>query len=125
MSSGEDCRSICAMSDMRILVADDDPNVLHSVSWVLREQGYAVSTAQGGTELITQLDSEVPDLLLLDVAMPGHDGYDLLARIKSDERWSDIPVLMVSSQAPEEAAERTLGLGAADYIKKPFKPREL
>ncbi len=113
------------MSDMRILVADDDPNVLHSVSWVLREQGYAVSTAQGGTELITQLDSEVPDLLLLDVAMPGHDGYDLLARIKSDERWSDIPVLMVSSQAPEEAAERTLGLGAADYIKKPFKPREL
>jgi two-component system cell cycle response regulator len=113
------------MGDMRILVADDDPDVLHSVSWVLREQGYEVGTAQGGAELITQLNSATPDLLLLDVAMPGQDGYDLLARIKKDDRWSDIPVLMVSSQAPEEAAERTLGLGAADYIKKPFKPREL
>lgn len=113
------------MSELKILVADDDPNVLHSVSWVLREQGYDVSTARGGVELISQLDSNAPDLLLLDVAMPGQDGYDLLAKIKSDERWSDLPVLMVSSQAPEEAAERTLGLGAADYIKKPFKPREL
>lgn len=113
------------MGDMRILVADDDPNVLHSVSWVLREQGYDVSTARGGAELISHLDANAPDLLLLDVAMPGHDGYDLLARIKNDERWSDIPVLMVSSQPPEEAAERTLGLGAADYIRKPFKPREL
>src|SRR5437870_4992686 len=99
------------MSDMRILVADDDPAILHSVSWVLREQGYSVSTAQGGTELITQLNSSAPDLLLLDVAMPGQDGYDLLAQIKADERWSDLPVLMVSSQPPEEAAERTLGLG--------------
>jgi two-component system cell cycle response regulator len=113
------------VSDLSILVADDDPNILHSVSWVLREQGYDVRTAQGGDELISQLDAHAPDLLLLDVAMPGQDGYDLLAQIKGDDRWSDIPVLMVSSQAPEEAAERTLGLGAADYIKKPFKPREL
>jgi two-component system cell cycle response regulator len=113
------------MPKLRIIVADDDPNVLHSVSWVLREQGYEVSTAQGGAELIDELTANAPDLLLLDVAMPDMDGYQLLATIKSDARWSDIPVLMVSSQFPEEATERTLGLGAADYIKKPFKPREL
>ena len=113
------------MPSSRILVADDDPNVLQSISWVLREQGYDVATAQGGNRLIEELSARAPDLLLLDIVMPDQDGYDLLAKIKSDERWRDIPVLMVSSQSPEDATEKTLGLGAADYIKKPFKPREL
>lgn len=113
------------MPNSRILVADDDPTVLQSVSWVLREQGYEVATAQGGAQLFDQLTAQAPDLLLLDVIMPDSDGYDLLTRLKSDERWRDIPVLMVSSQSPEDATEKTLGLGAADYIKKPFKPREL
>jgi two-component system cell cycle response regulator len=113
------------MPSSRILVADDDPSVLQSVSWVLREQGYDVATAQGGAQLFDQLTTQTPDLLLLDVIMPDSDGYDLLTRLKGDERWRDIPVLMVSSQSPEDATEKTLGLGAADYIKKPFKPREL
>jgi two-component system cell cycle response regulator len=113
------------MPNSRILVADDDPNVLQSISWVLREQGYDVSTAQGGPQLFVELATQLPDLMLLDIVMPEHDGYDVLARIKSDERWRDIPVLMVSSQSPDDATEKTLGLGAADYIKKPFKPREL
>ncbi|HYV95980.1 MAG TPA: diguanylate cyclase [Gemmatimonadaceae bacterium] len=113
------------MSRPRILIADDDPSVLDSMSWVLREQGYEVATAPGGAQLMSELAERVPDLLVLDVVMPDHSGYDLLSRIKGDERWRDIPVLMVSSQSPDDATERTLGLGAADYIKKPFKPREL
>lgn len=113
------------MPSSRILVADDDPNVLHSISWVLREQGYDVATATRGSQLLDALTANAPDLLLLDIAMPDSDGYEMLSIIKADERWRDIPVLMVSSQSPEEATERTLGLGAADFIKKPFKPREL
>jgi two-component system cell cycle response regulator len=113
------------MPESRILVADDDPNVLNSLSAVLREQGFAVSTARGEGQLIDELSVHAPDLLLLDASIPGDDGYDLLAKIKSDERWRDIPVLMVSAHSPEDATERTLGLGAADYIKKPFAPREL
>jgi two-component system cell cycle response regulator len=113
------------MLSTHILIADDDPSVLHSMSWVLREQGYDVTTAQGGAQLIAELSERIPDLLLLDVVMPDQNGYDLLATLKADERWRDIPVLMVSSQSPDDATERTLGLGAADYIKKPFKPREL
>ena len=101
------------MPSSRILIADDDPTVLNSVSWVLREQGYDVATAQGGAQLFDQLSTQTPDLLLLDVIMPDSDGYDLLTRLKSDERWRDIPVLMVSSQSPEDATEKTLGLGAA------------
>ncbi len=108
-----------------ILVADDDTTVLQSISWVLREQGYDVSTASGGRELMSELDAKTPDLLLLDIVMPDADGYDLLARIKGDARWRDMPVMMVSSQSPEDATEKTLGLGASDYIKKPFKPRDL
>lgn len=117
--------SISVVPSARIVIADDDPSVLHSMSWVLREHGYDVATAQSGGDLVTELTARTPDLLLLDIVMPGEDGYDLLTRIKQDERWRDLPVLMVSSQAPEEAAERTLQLGASDYIRKPFKPREL
>ena len=113
------------MPSSRILVADDDPNVLHSISWVLREQGYDVCTAKRSSQLLEEMTLQAPDLLLLDIQMPDNDGYAMLSIIKSDERWRDIPVLMVSSQSPEEATERTLGLGAADFIKKPFKPREL
>jgi two-component system, cell cycle response regulator len=108
-----------------ILIADDDATVRQSLSWVLQEQGYDVATAAGGAELWAALELRTPDLLLLDVVMPDADGCELLARMKSDTRWRDVPVLMVSSQAREDATERTLGLGAADYIKKPFKPRDL
>ena len=67
----------------------------------------------------------VPDLLLLDVIMPGTDGVQLLQELKADTRWRDIPVLMVSSLSPDEMTEKTFGLGAADFIRKPFRPREL
>ena len=67
----------------------------------------------------------LPDLLLLDVIMPGTDGVQLLQELKADARWRDIPVLMVSSLSPDEMTEKTFGLGAADFIRKPFRPREL
>jgi two-component system cell cycle response regulator len=114
------------MTNTRILVADDDPAVLQTMAWVLKEQGYDVSAAHGGQALFERLEHDVPpDLLLLDVSLPGADNYQTLERIKSDERWRDLPVLMVSALPPEEAAVRTLGLGAADFVRKPFRVREL
>jgi two-component system cell cycle response regulator len=113
------------IANTRILVADDDPAVLQTVAWVLKEQGYDVSSAHGGQALFERLEQDVPDLLLLDVAMPESDNYQTLERIKSDERWRDLPVLMVSSLPPDEAAVRTLGLGAADFVRKPVRVREL
>lgn len=113
------------IANTRILVADDDPAVLQTVAWVLKEQGYDVSAAQDGASLFERLEQDAPDLLLLDVAMPGSDNYQTLERIKSDDRWRDLPVLMVSSLPPDEAAVRTLGLGAADFVRKPVRVREL
>src|SRR6516165_8622068 len=88
----------------RILVADDDQAVLQTVAWVLKEQGYQVSTAQGGSALLGSLEREAPDLLILDAAMPGMDNYQTLEHIKSDDRWRDLPVLIASSLPPDEAA---------------------
>ncbi|HYW32918.1 MAG TPA: diguanylate cyclase [Gemmatimonas sp.] len=109
----------------RILVADDDPSVLESVTWLLKENGYEVVPADGGVACLEQLEKRTPDLLLLDILMPDADGCQLLERIKSEERWRDLPVLMLSAQPPEDASVRSLGLGASDFIRKPYRPKEL
>ena len=113
------------MAISRILVADDDPSVLESVTWLLKENGYEVVPADAGVSCIEQLEKRVPDLLLLDILMPDADGCQILERIKSEERWRDLPVLMLSAQPPEEASVRSLGLGASDFIRKPYRPKEL
>src|SRR2546430_4324964 len=71
------------------------------------------------------LEEERPNLLLLDIMMPKVDGLQLLAKMKADDRFRDVPVLMISSMPPEEATVKSLGLGAADFISKPFRVREL
>jgi len=109
----------------KILVADDDQSLVQTLTWILREHNYEVVVAPGGEGLFTLLDDERPNLLLLDIMMPKVDGLQLLERLKRDERFRDLPVLMVSSMPPEEATVKALGLGAADFIAKPFRVKEL
>jgi two-component system cell cycle response regulator len=109
----------------KILVADDDQALSRTLSWILKENGYDVLTVPGGEHLFEHLQAEPFDLLLLDIMMPKVDGLQLLQRVKSDPRFKDLPVLMISSMPPEEATVRSLGLGAADFIPKPFRVREL
>src|SRR5881396_563405 len=109
----------------KILVADDDQSLVRTLTWILKENGYEVVTVPGGEGLMGKLEEERPNLLLLDIMMPKVDGLQLLARMKSDERFRDVPVLMISSMPPEEATVKSLGLGAADFIAKPFRVREL
>ncbi|HEY7613265.1 MAG TPA: diguanylate cyclase [Gemmatimonadales bacterium] len=109
----------------KILVADDDQALSRTLSWILKENGYEVLTVPGGEHLFDHLSAEQFDLLLLDIMMPKVDGLQLLQRVKSDPRFKDLPVLMISSMPPEEATVRSLGLGAADFIPKPFRVREL
>jgi two-component system cell cycle response regulator len=109
----------------KILVADDDQALSRTLSWILKENGYDVLTVPGGEHLFDHLQAEPFDLLLLDIMMPKVDGLQLLQRVKADPRFKDLPVLMISSMPPEEATVRSLGLGAADFIPKPFRVREL
>ncbi len=78
-----------------------------------------------GEDLLRRLEEEGPDLLMLDIMMPKVDGLQILEQVKRLERWRDLPVLMISSMQPEDATVRSLGLGAADFIPKPFRVREL
>ena len=88
------------MNSSRILVADDDLAVLESVTWLLKENGYDVVPANGGMQCLEALEKRSPDLLLLYILMPDTDGYTLLERIKIEERWRDLPVLILSAHPP-------------------------
>jgi two-component system cell cycle response regulator len=109
----------------KFIVAVDDQALSRTLSWILKENGYDVLTVPGGEHLFDHLQSEPFDLLLLDIMMPKVDGLQLLQKVKADPRYKDLPVLMISSMPPEEATVRSLGLGAADFIPKPFRVREL
>ena len=95
----------------KIIVADDDQALSRTLSWILKENGYDVLTVPGGEHLLERLTSEPVDLLLLDIMMPKVDGLQLLQRVKSDPRFKDLPVLMISSMPPEEATVRSGGDG--------------
>ncbi|HEX2781249.1 MAG TPA: diguanylate cyclase [Gemmatimonadaceae bacterium] len=112
------------MPDARILVADDDPAIRSAVSWLLKEQGYEVAAVARRADVLEQIERKSPDLVLLDVANPDEDGAEIVRRMRADERWRDIPVVMVS-QPGDDVAVRALKSGAADYMAKPFRLREL
>lgn len=108
--------------DRRIIVADDDPALLATLTWVLKEQGYVVDAVAGAHELFRRMELSAPDLVLLDM-QAADDGMGMLERIRAEERWRDIPVIMVSSAPPENGSSRMLG--ATEFIRKPFRVREL
>lgn len=113
---------------VRALVVDDDPTVRESVCWVLREHGFVAEALEGAAALGARLDDAtavLPDVLLLDVLMPDGNGVALLERLKADARWHEVPVVMLSAVPLDEPLVRALGLGAVDFVRKPFRAREL
>jgi DNA-binding response OmpR family regulator len=113
------------MSKKKILIVDDEEDILHFLELVLREKGYEVATATGGHEALTKAQVDRPDLVLLDIMMPQMDGWEVLKLLRVDEGTSRIPVAMLSART--EAKDRVQGLqeGAIDYICKPFSLQEL
>jgi len=113
------------MNKKKILIVDDEDDILHFLELVLREKGYEVATASGGHEALTKAQVDRPDLVLLDIMMPQMDGWEVLKLLRVDESTSHIPVAMLSART--EAKDRVQGLqeGAIDYICKPFSLQEL
>jgi len=107
---------------MRILVVDDDPPSVKMIGFLLREEGYTVLTTNSGPEALRMLNDEMPDLVILDVMMPGMDGLEVCRRIR---RITDLPIIFLSAKG--EMADRVVGLdvGGDDYLPKPFEPAEL
>ena len=109
----------------KILVADDDPNVVFLISEVLTRGHYQVSQAANGVEALRKTRSEMPDLVVLDVMMPGIDGFEVCRRIKADPALSAIKVIMVTAKTQGKDIQTGLSAGADHYITKPFKIGEL
>ncbi|HZM69231.1 MAG TPA: response regulator [Candidatus Cryosericum sp.] len=108
-----------------VMVVDDDPDILELSRLVLEGGGFRVVEAPSGAEALRMLDDERPDLILLDINMPGMDGWQVLRVLKVDERTSTIPVALFSIKS--QVRDRVQGLqgGACDYIAKPFACEEL
>ena len=108
--------------DKLILVVDDEPRMVKFVRMNLELEGYRVAEAGDGLEALDKIRDELPDLVVLDVMMPGMDGFETLERIRE---VSTVPVIMLTVKGDEDDRIRGLELGADDYITKPFSPREL
>ncbi len=113
------------MSKERVLIIEDEPNIIELVSYNLEKEGWLVSKAQTGEEGLEKIKEEHPDIILLDLMLPGIDGMEICRRTRQDKLTRDIPIIILTAKAEE--ADRVLGLesGADDYVTKPFSPREL
>lgn len=113
------------MSIHKILLVDDSRTELHYLSELLIKRGFAVRTAQNGDEALRRLGEEKPDLILMDVVMPGLNGFQLTRTITRDERFADVPVIMCTSKNQETDKVWGMRQGARDYVVKPVKAEEL
>lgn len=108
--------------EQRLLLVDDNLQLLDAVTHSLSRAGYIVDTAKDGVEAIKKVEDLKPDLVLLDVMMPGMDGWEVCRRLRAD---SDVPIIMLTARANEDDRIMGLKLGADDYVGKPFSLKEL
>jgi twitching motility two-component system response regulator PilH len=113
------------MPIQKILVVDDSKTELHHLSDILGKKGYSVRTAENGEEAMRRLEEEKPQLILMDVVMPGQNGFQLTRAITRDPRFADVPVIMCTSKNQETDKVWGMRQGARDYIVKPVNTDEL
>lgn len=108
---------------VRVLIAEDDPHIVESLSFVLGREGFEVSAALDGEDALRRLQTELPDVVILDVMLPGRDGFDIVRNLRIER--VTVPILMLTARSTE--LDRVLGLelGADDYLAKPFSVPEL
>jgi two-component system phosphate regulon response regulator PhoB len=109
----------------RVLVVDDEPDIVALVAYHLARAGYRVSTAANGVDGLAAAQQERPAMMVLDLMLPGLSGYEVLEQLRADDATRAIPVLMLTARRDEQDRIRGLTLGADDYLTKPFSPQEL
>ncbi len=110
---------------MDILVADDEPFVQRSLSFVLRKEGFEVEVASNGEEAMQKVRKLKPKIIFLDLVMPRMNGFEVCKTIKSDKELSNSYVIILTCKGQEADKEKGLSLGANDFITKPFSPKEI
>ena len=109
----------------RILIADDEPNILISLEYLMKREGYEVLLARDGLQALDVLRREHPRLVLLDVMMPGKNGFEVCQELRADEAIKDTVVLMLTAKGRDADVAKGMGVGADAYVTKPFSTREL
>ena len=109
----------------RVLVVDDEPDITALVAYHLAKAGYRVSTAATGADALKAARDERPDVVILDLMLPGVSGYDVLAELRRRDETREVGVILLTSRREEADRIRGLSLGADDYLSKPFSPQEL
>jgi two-component system alkaline phosphatase synthesis response regulator PhoP len=113
------------MSKQRLLVVDDDPEIVRLIRAYLEKAGFEVFTAHNGNNALHMLRREKPDLLILDLMLPDKDGWDITRHIRNDDSLHHTPIIMLTARVDDTDKIIGLELGADDYITKPFNPREV
>lgn len=109
----------------KLLIADDEPNILISLEYLLKREGYQVTVARDGQEALDAVGRECPDLLLLDVMMPRKNGFEVCQALRADERFAALKILMLTAKGRDTDVAKGQALGADAYMTKPFATREL
>ena len=108
-----------------VLVVDDEPNIVLSLEFLMTQAGYEVRIARDGNAALEAVVEKTPDLILLDLMIPGRDGYDVCQTLRRSDEWANIPIIMLTAKGREVEKEKGLALGADDYVTKPFSTAEL
>jgi two-component system, OmpR family, alkaline phosphatase synthesis response regulator PhoP len=109
----------------RILIVDDEPNIVAALEFLLQKNGYAVKVAANGEDALAQLDAFKPDLVLLDVMMPKVSGYEVCQRMRAQPQWRHMKIVMLSAKGREVEVSKGMSVGADLYVTKPFSSIEL
>ena len=110
------------MLEKRILVVDDEPHVIRTLTFVLRKEGYEVSSAGDGEEAMAKIRESKPNLMFLDVMMPKKNGYEVCQEIRSNPVLKDIYIIILTAKGREADREKGISSGANEVITKPFSP---
>lgn len=109
----------------KILIVDDEPNILMSLDFLMRKEGYEVFIARDGAEALEILSREIPDIIVLDIMMPNVDGYEVCEYVKSNRATSQTKVIFLTAKSKKEDIEKGYEMGADLYLTKPFSTRNL
>jgi len=109
----------------RILIVDDEPNIVLALELLMRREGYEIRSVNDGEKAVEAAATFRPDLILLDVMLPRMDGYEVCQRIREDALLKDISILMLTAKGRDVEKEKGLALGADHYVTKPFSTRDV
>ncbi len=111
--------------ESKILVVDDEPNIVLSLEFLMKQAGFQVRIASDGEAALAAIAAELPDLVLLDVMMPRKNGFEVCQTIRANSDWKHVRIIMLTAKGREVEREKGLALGADDYITKPFSTQEV